>query len=327
MGRQDIVENRLKKVERDDHAGGVLEERDSGVLTLRAFPIGSRFTSDAMIALARLCRALKDTRLFFSRTGAVELVHVFPHEIERAAGTLENAGFCFDPVAPIPAERLIFADGGGIKLRLPRGVLKSDDIKLLESIAVEFRPRWFYVTESQCLVISGIPQQRVTSLCEFIDFTDLSIETQSPSLRPVNTCPGKESCPSCGIDSTTLARMLDALFADRLLERPMVISILSCRRECFHIEGSDVLIWGEGAGYDGEYVVALAKTGFDDSTVIARFPLGREQTMFSFLTGVIEDYQHARDPDEFVRQMRVSSQTRYQPFLATEPTPSTDHCS
>jgi len=131
-----------------------------------------------------------------------------------------------------------------MRLRVVGGQLKAKQIAKISEIAEKYGKGYIHMTSRQGVEIPFIDFKDINSVKEELAQVGLQPGACGPRVRTITACQGNSICPSGLIETSVLAKELDAIYFARELPHKFKIGITGCRNNCLKAEENDLGIKG-----------------------------------------------------------------------------------
>ncbi len=140
--------------------------------------------------------------------------------------------------------RQVQKDRFSLRLRVVGGQVSSAQIAKVSEIAERFGRGYIHMTSRQGIEIPFIALQDIDAVKQELASVGLAPGACGPRVRTVTACQGADICPSGLIETSGLARELDARYFGRELPHKFKIGITGCKNNCLKAEENDLGIKG-----------------------------------------------------------------------------------
>ncbi|KLU61903.1 anaerobic sulfite reductase subunit C [Peptococcaceae bacterium CEB3] len=131
-----------------------------------------------------------------------------------------------------------------VRLRTVAGEIKAEQLLKISEIAQEFGHGYIHLTARQGIEIPFIHQNDFAAVKRKLAEAGLEPGVCGPRVRTVTACQGDAICPSGLIDTTALAKELDARYFGLDLPHKLKFGVTGCAHNCLKAEENDVGIRG-----------------------------------------------------------------------------------
>lgn len=153
---------------------------------------------------------------------------------EQAYKELKKGGFM----------RQIQEEKFSLRLRVVGGQLKANQIAKISEIAEKYGQGYIHMTSRQGVEIPFIDFKDINAVKEELAEVDLQPGACGPRVRTITACQGNGICPSGLIETSNLAKELDAKYFAKDLPHKFKIGITGCKNNCLKAEENDLGIKG-----------------------------------------------------------------------------------
>ncbi len=153
---------------------------------------------------------------------------------EQAYKELKKGGFM----------RQIQAGKFSLRLRVVGGQLNAGQIAKISEIADKYGKGYVHMTSRQGIEIPFIDFKDINAVKEELAEVDLQPGACGPRVRTITACQGNGICTSGLIETSNLAKELDAKYFAKDLPHKFKIGITGCRNNCLKAEENDLGIKG-----------------------------------------------------------------------------------
>ena len=140
--------------------------------------------------------------------------------------------------------RQIQKDRFSLRLRVIGGQIDAEQIVKVGRIAEKYGHGYIHMTSRQGIEIPFISLNDIDAVKKELKEVGLEPGVCGPRVRTVTACQGNQICPSGLIDTTSLARELDAKYFGMDLPHKFKIGITGCKNNCLKAEENDLGIKG-----------------------------------------------------------------------------------
>lgn len=148
--------------------------------------------------------------------------------------TLKKGGFM----------RQIQKDRFSLRLRVVGGQIEARQIAKVSEIAEKYGHGYIHMTSRQGIEIPFISLNDIDAVKAELAEVGLQPGACGPRVRTVTACQGAAICPSGLIETSGLAKELDARYFGRELPHKFKIGITGCKNNCLKAEENDLGIKG-----------------------------------------------------------------------------------
>lgn len=131
-----------------------------------------------------------------------------------------------------------------LRLRVVGGQLKAEQIAKISEIADKYGQGYVHMTSRQGIEIPFIDFKDINAVKEELAEVDLQPGACGPRVRTITACQGNGICSSGLIETSNLAKELDAKYFAKDLPHKFKIGITGCRNNCLKAEENDLGIKG-----------------------------------------------------------------------------------
>ncbi len=131
-----------------------------------------------------------------------------------------------------------------LRLRVVGGQLKAGQIAKISEIADKYGKGYVHMTSRQGIEIPFIGFKDINAVKEELAEVDLQPGACGPRVRTITACQGNGICTSGLIETSNLAKELDAKYFAKDLPHKFKIGITGCRNNCLKAEENDLGIKG-----------------------------------------------------------------------------------
>ncbi len=131
-----------------------------------------------------------------------------------------------------------------LRLRVVGGQLKAGQIAKISEIADKYGEGYVHMTSRQGIEIPFIDFKDINAVKEELAEVDLQPGACGPRVRTITACQGNGICTSGLIETSNLAKELDAKYFAKDLPHKFKIGITGCRNNCLKAEENDLGIKG-----------------------------------------------------------------------------------
>ncbi len=140
--------------------------------------------------------------------------------------------------------RQVQKDRFSLRLRVVGGQISAEQIAKVSEIAQRFGHGYIHMTSRQGIEIPFIALQDIDTVKQELASVGLQPGACGPRVRTVTACQGAAICPSGLIETSALAKELDARYFGRELPHKFKIGITGCKNNCLKAEENDLGIKG-----------------------------------------------------------------------------------
>ncbi|MDR1058362.1 MAG: 4Fe-4S binding protein [Treponema sp.] len=149
-------------------------------------------------------------------------------------GALKKGGFM----------RQVQKDKFSMRLRVTGGQLSAEQIIKIGETARKYGRGYIHLTSRQGVEIPFISLRDIEAVKAELAAAGVSVGVCGPRVRTVTACQGQAICPAGAIETTELARELDARYFGRELPHKFKIGITGCKNNCLKAEENDLGVKG-----------------------------------------------------------------------------------
>ncbi len=131
-----------------------------------------------------------------------------------------------------------------LRLRVAGGQLKADQTAKISEIANRYGQGYIHMTSRQGIEIPFIDFKDIGAVKEELAKAGLEPGACGPRVRTITACQGSGICTSGLIETSGLAKELDAKYFARELPHKFKIGITGCKNNCLKAEENDLGIKG-----------------------------------------------------------------------------------
>ncbi len=131
-----------------------------------------------------------------------------------------------------------------LRLRVAGGSLNAGQLAKISEVANKFGKGYAHLTSRQGVEIPFVDINDIAAVKESLAEAGLMPGACGPRVRTVTACQGNSICPSGLIETTGLAKELDAKYFGQELPHKFKIGITGCRNNCLKAEENDFGIKG-----------------------------------------------------------------------------------
>jgi len=132
------------------------------------------------------------------------------------------------------------ADRFAVRLRVPIGVLTSEQLGCLGHVAERYGQGFVHVTTRQGVEISGVRSEDLAAVTSELAKVGLAPGSCGPRIRNIMACPGVESCMHGLVDSRALGKLLDGHFVGKDYPVKVKIAVAGCPNSCTTPQVNDI---------------------------------------------------------------------------------------
>ncbi|MDR3302955.1 MAG: 4Fe-4S binding protein [Treponema sp.] len=140
--------------------------------------------------------------------------------------------------------RQIQKDRFSLRLRVAGGQLGAQQLAKVSEIAAQYGQGYVHLTSRQGLEIPFVGLDDIDAVKAELATVGLQPGACGPRVRTVTACQGMTICPSGLIETSDLAKELDARYFGRELTHKFKIGITGCKNNCLKAEENDLGIKG-----------------------------------------------------------------------------------
>lgn len=131
-----------------------------------------------------------------------------------------------------------------LRLRVVGGQMKADQIRKVSEISAQYGHGYIHMTSRQGVEIPFIDIKDINAVKEELAAAGLQPGACGPRVRTVTACQGNTICGSGLIETSELAKELDAKYFAKDLPHKFKIGITGCKNNCLKAEENDLGIKG-----------------------------------------------------------------------------------
>jgi dissimilatory sulfite reductase (desulfoviridin) alpha/beta subunit len=131
-----------------------------------------------------------------------------------------------------------------LRLRVVGGQINANQLQKVSEIAEKYGHGYIHLTSRQGIEIPFIDFKYINSVKEELNTVGLEPGACGPRVRTITACQGKEICGRGLIETSNLAKELDAKYFAKDLPHKFKIGITGCRNNCLKAEENDLGIKG-----------------------------------------------------------------------------------
>lgn len=131
-----------------------------------------------------------------------------------------------------------------LRLRVVGGQIETEQLQKVGEIAQRYGQGYIHMTSRQGIEIPFIDVADIDAVKNELAMVGLAPGACGPRVRTVTACQGNGICPSGLIETTQLAKELDAKYFGRDLPHKFKIGITGCKNNCLKAEENDLGIKG-----------------------------------------------------------------------------------
>jgi len=131
-----------------------------------------------------------------------------------------------------------------LRLRVVGGQINADQLHKVSEIANKYGHGYIHLTSRQGIEIPFIDFKDINFVKEELNTVGLEPGACGPRVRTITACQGNEICGSGLIETSNLAKELDAKYFAKDLPHKFKIGITGCRNNCLKAEENDLGIKG-----------------------------------------------------------------------------------
>lgn len=147
---------------------------------------------------------------------------------------LKNSGF----LKQVQDERF------SLRINIVGGQVTAKQLNSVYKLAKKFGNGYVHLTSRQSIEIPFIKLEDIEQVREFLAQEKLEPASTGPKVRTITACQGNAVCSSGLINTSELAKEVDARFGGRPLPHKFKIGITGCRNNCLKAEENDIGIKG-----------------------------------------------------------------------------------
>jgi dissimilatory sulfite reductase (desulfoviridin) alpha/beta subunit len=131
-----------------------------------------------------------------------------------------------------------------LRLRAVGGQFSAAQMRKIGETAEQFGRGYVHFTSRQGVEIPFVTLDNIDAVKASLARADLQPGVCGPRVRTVTACQGNAVCPSALIETTELARKMDARYFGRELPHKFKIGITGCPNNCLKAEENDLGVKG-----------------------------------------------------------------------------------
>jgi len=131
-----------------------------------------------------------------------------------------------------------------VRLRVPGGILTSEQLAAIGSIANKYGQGQVHLTIRQGVQIPYVKYERLGEITKELMEIGTPPGSCGPRVRNITACVGMPECPSANINTYELTRKIDEKYFDRDLPTKIKIGITGCPNSCGKPQLNDIGIMG-----------------------------------------------------------------------------------
>ncbi|MHB1652892.1 MAG: 4Fe-4S binding protein [Desulfitobacteriaceae bacterium] len=140
--------------------------------------------------------------------------------------------------------RQVQKDCFSMRIRSVGGQIGAEQLKKVYEIAQDYGQGYVHLTSRQGIEIPFIKLEDVETVKSELAKAGLEPGACGPRVRTVTACQGSAICPSGLIDTTSLAKELDARYFAKELPHKFKLAVTGCQNNCLKAEENDLGIKG-----------------------------------------------------------------------------------
>jgi dissimilatory sulfite reductase (desulfoviridin) alpha/beta subunit len=140
--------------------------------------------------------------------------------------------------------RQVQKDRFSLRLRVVGGQIEAKQLAKVSEIAAKYGQGYVHLTSRQGVEIPFVSLVDIDAVKAELAEVGLQPGACGPRVRTVTACQGAEICPSGLIETSALAKELDARYFGRELPHKFKIGITGCKNNCLKAEENDLGIKG-----------------------------------------------------------------------------------
>jgi dissimilatory sulfite reductase (desulfoviridin) alpha/beta subunit len=149
-------------------------------------------------------------------------------------GALKKGGFM----------RQIQKDRFSLRLRVIGGQITAEQLKKIGEVAASYGKGYVHLTSRQGVEIPFVALGDIDAIKKELALAGVQPGVCGPRVRTVTACQGSAICPSGLIETSGLAKELDARYYGQELPHKFKIGITGCKNNCLKAEENDLGIKG-----------------------------------------------------------------------------------
>ncbi|MBN1166341.1 MAG: 4Fe-4S binding protein, partial [Methanospirillaceae archaeon] len=119
-----------------------------------------------------------------------------------------------------------------IRLRIPAGVITPEQLQGIAKIAKQYGGGSVHLTTRQTIEISHINPEQLEKIVERLVKNGTPLGSEKNEVVNITACPGTERCRLAQIETISLARELDSIYAGKEMPVKVRIAISGCSNSC-----------------------------------------------------------------------------------------------
>jgi len=119
-----------------------------------------------------------------------------------------------------------------VRLRIPAGVITPEQLKGIAKIATQFGDGSVHLTTRQTIEISHINPDDAQKVNDRLIKNGTPIGSERNEVVNITACPGTERCRLAQIETISLAKELDSIYAGKEMPVKIRIAISGCSNSC-----------------------------------------------------------------------------------------------
>jgi dissimilatory sulfite reductase (desulfoviridin) alpha/beta subunit len=140
--------------------------------------------------------------------------------------------------------RQIQKDKFSVRLRVIGGQIGAGQLKKISEIAEKYGQGYVHLTSRQGVEIPYVSLNDIEAVKKELASVGMQPGACGPRVRTVTACQGSAICPSGVIETSGLAKELDARYFGRELPHKFKIGITGCKNNCLKAEENDLGVKG-----------------------------------------------------------------------------------
>ncbi len=131
-----------------------------------------------------------------------------------------------------------------LRLQVTGGALTAQNLKKIAQVAEKYGEGYVHLTSRQGVEIPFIKLDDIDEVKEELEKGGVRPGVCGPRVRTVTACQGSRICPSGNIDTSHIAKELDARYFGRELPHKFKFGVTGCQNNCLKAEENDVGVKG-----------------------------------------------------------------------------------
>jgi anaerobic sulfite reductase subunit C len=119
-----------------------------------------------------------------------------------------------------------------VRLRIPAGVISPEQLRGIAKIAHQYGDGSVHLTTRQTIEISHIHSDNLEKIVERLIKNGTPLGSERNEVVNITACPGTERCRLAQIETISLARELDTMYAGKEMPVKVRIAISGCSNSC-----------------------------------------------------------------------------------------------